>query len=53
MHPDSFAAFKPNGDALLRRISKHVDDPTLNHIAKLDPVGSYVREHLRELRRNS
>lgn len=37
------ASFKPDGDALLRRISKHIDDATLKHIAKRDPVGGDAR----------
>lgn len=36
-------AFKPDGDALLRRISKHIDDATLEHIADEDPVGGNAR----------
>jgi hypothetical protein len=36
-------AFKPNGDALLRRISKHIDDATLQHIAEEDAVGGEER----------
>lgn len=36
-------AFKPDGDALLRRISPHVDDAVLDLIADQDPVGGAVR----------
>ena len=36
-------AFEPDGDALLRRISKHIDDATLEHIAEEDPVGGQER----------
>lgn len=36
-------SFKPDGDALLRRISKHVDDATLQLIANEDPVGGESR----------
>lgn len=51
MEQDPFAAFGPDADALLRRISPHVDDATLECIANYDPVGSYVDDHLRELRK--
>jgi hypothetical protein len=46
-----FAAFAPDANALLRRISPHVDDATLECIAQLDPTGSHVDNHLRELRK--
>ena len=36
-------SFKPDGDALLRRISTHIDDAMLEHIASVDPVGSDSR----------
>jgi len=36
-------AFKPDGDALLRRISPHVDDAALELIADQDPIGSDSR----------
>lgn len=36
-------SFKPDGDALLRRISPHVDDEALELIANQDPVGSDSR----------
>jgi len=47
-----FAAFKPDADALLKRISKHFDEAALAQIAKLDPVGSYVGDHLVKLRKS-
>ena len=50
MDPDTFAPFKPDGDALLRRISKHIDDPALQRIAELGPGGA-VEAHLRALRK--
>ena len=48
-------SFKPDGDALLRRISKHIDDATLELIANEDPVGGDERRAsfmnaLREIR---
>jgi hypothetical protein len=48
-------AFKPDGEALLRRISAHIDDATLELIAKEDPVGGKERRAifmnvLREIR---
>jgi hypothetical protein len=36
-------AFKPDGDALLRRISTHIDDAKLELIANADPVGGVSR----------
>ena len=36
-------AFKPDGDALLRRISTHIDDTTLELIANEDPIGGDER----------
>ena len=38
MGPKFFKAFKPDGDALLRRISRHIDDATLELIANQDPA---------------
>lgn len=43
MGPKFFKAFKPDGDALLRRISAHIDDATLELIANQDPVGGDSR----------
>jgi hypothetical protein len=36
-------AFEPDGDVLLRRVSGHIDDATLEHIAAEDPVGGQER----------
>jgi hypothetical protein len=36
-------SFKPDGDALLRRISTHVDDATMELIANEDPIGDDSR----------
>jgi hypothetical protein len=43
MGPSFLQAFKPDGDALLRRISAHVDDEALQLIAHQDPVGGDSR----------
>ena len=37
------SAFKPDGDALLRRMSSHIEDATLELIANEDPVGGDAR----------
>jgi hypothetical protein len=55
MGPQFLQSFKPDGDALLRRISTHVDDATLQLIAHQDPIGGDSRRAgfmnaLRELR---
>lgn len=48
MDPDLFTPFKPDGDALLRRIAPHIDDAMLEHIAACD-YGLEVPEHFAEL----
>jgi hypothetical protein len=43
MGPQFLQSFEPDGDALLRRISTHVDDATLLLIAHQDPIGGDSR----------
>jgi hypothetical protein len=50
MDLDLFATFKPDGDALLRRIAPHIDDGMLENIAETE-YGLNVAEHLAELRK--
>ena len=50
MDPNLFAPFKPDGDALLRRIAPHINDAMLEDIAAAD-YGLDVPEHLAELRK--
>ncbi len=50
MAPDLCTPFKPDGDALLRRIAPHIDDAMLENIAAAD-YGLNVPEHLAGLRK--
>lgn len=43
MEADLFAAFKPDADALLRHVSKYIDNAALERIAKLDDLGGRER----------
>jgi hypothetical protein len=49
MNLDFLAIFKPDDTALLRRISRHIDDATLQCIARMDPVSKF-EEHMTVLR---
>jgi hypothetical protein len=50
MNLDFLALFKPDDTALLRRISRHIDDAMLQCIARMDPVSKF-EEHMTVLRK--
>jgi len=55
MQANLFAAFKPDADALLRHMSKYIDDAALERIAAFDDLGgreriAFIAHHLRILR---
>lgn len=58
MEAKLFAAFKPDADALLRHMSKYIDNAALERIAKLDDLGgrervAFIANHLQMLRDNA
>jgi hypothetical protein len=55
MEADLFAAFKPDADALLRHMSKYIDNAALERIAAFDDLGgrgrvAFIAQHLQMLR---